>query len=263
MNTNSTSHLFRKTCTTALALGLLVTSPALAEEAKPTANLTVAALSQYIFRGFEQGQDSLVIQPSLTVGYQGFSANLWGNLDTDRTGDDASHWQETDMTLAYSYTLGKVGLSGGYIYYGYGLNSQDTQEFYASVSYDTLLKPTLTIYRDTDNLAGWYITAAISHSLPLADKINLDLGAKVNYLKSDEATSFSEDNLGVDAYSALHDGVISAAISFPVATYITITPQVAYSFPLSSEAKDLIKAKSEDLDDSDFIYGGVALSLAF
>jgi len=264
MYTNNTTHRLNKTFTTALALGLLVTAPALAaEEAKPTANLTVAALSQYIFRGFEQGKDSLVIEPSLTVGYEGFSANLWGNLDTDRTGNDASHWQETDLTLAYAYTIGKVGLSAGYIYYGYGLNNEDTQEFYVSTSYDTLLKPTLAVYRDTDHYAGWYITAAVSHALPLTDKLKLDLGAKASYLQADDASSYSKRGLGEEPCDGFHDGVLSASINFPVNTYITVTPQLAYSFPLTSMAADLIKSASFNGEDSSFIYGGVAVSLAF
>ena len=39
---------------------------ACAEEEKPTANLTVGAYSQYIWRGFELSKDSLVIQPKST-----------------------------------------------------------------------------------------------------------------------------------------------------------------------------------------------------
>ncbi|MBU0514122.1 MAG: hypothetical protein KJ621_05060 [Proteobacteria bacterium] len=266
--TTTNNTLIRKTFTTVLALGLLATTPALAtEEEKPTADLTVSALSQYIFRGFEMGKDSLVIQPSMTVGYKGFSANLWANLDTKRANvndNETSVWQETDMTLSYSYAFDKLGVTGGYIYYGLGaMGLPDTKEFFVSVSYDTLLSPSLTVYRDVGNLAGWYISAAIGHSLPITSDISLDLGAKVNYLKADEASSFSEGDLGVDAYSSFHDGVISAAITFPVNSFITITPQVAYSFPLGSKASDLIEAWSISGDDSDFIYGGVAASLAF
>ena len=56
---------------------------AMAEEDKPTANLAVSALSKYVWRGFEMTKDSLVLQPSMTVAYKGFSANAWGNVDTD------------------------------------------------------------------------------------------------------------------------------------------------------------------------------------
>ncbi|KKT73882.1 MAG: hypothetical protein UW70_C0074G0004, partial [Candidatus Peregrinibacteria bacterium GW2011_GWA2_44_7] len=167
-------------------------------------------------------------------------------LDTDNDAYDEAKYNETDLTLSYAYTISMVKLTGGYIYYGYGLGNEDTQEFFVSVSYDTLLSPSLTVYRDVDHYAGWYITAAISHSLPLTDKLALDLGAKVNYLKADDASSFSEGGLGVETYSALHDGVLSAAMSIPVNEYITITPLLAYSFPLSNKAKDLIKSLSNN-----------------
>ena len=43
------------------------------EEDKPTANLAVAALSKYVWRGFEMTKDSIVLEPSMTVAYKGFS----------------------------------------------------------------------------------------------------------------------------------------------------------------------------------------------
>jgi hypothetical protein len=51
-------------------------------EDKPTGSLAVSALSKYVWRGYENTKDSIVVQPSMTVGYKGFSANVWGNLDT-------------------------------------------------------------------------------------------------------------------------------------------------------------------------------------
>ena len=49
----------------------------------PSADASVAFLSKYVWRGFELSDDSIVIQPSMTVAYKGFGMNLWGNLDTD------------------------------------------------------------------------------------------------------------------------------------------------------------------------------------
>jgi len=91
---------------------------------RPTASLDVAFLSQYIWRGYGLSRDSLVIQPSVTAGYKGFSLNLWGNLDTsfqggkDYAGDykDDSKWNETDMTFSYGHSFGMVGLEAGFIY---------------------------------------------------------------------------------------------------------------------------------------------------
>ena len=57
------------------------------------------------------------------------------------------------MTLSYSKTLGLFNVGGGYIYYSLAsLNKDaadrnDSQELFASVSLNTLLSPTLTVYK--------------------------------------------------------------------------------------------------------------------
>jgi len=48
----------------------------------------------------------------------------------------------------------------------------------------------------------------------------------------------------------------------PLGQYFILNPMIAYSFPLSDEADNLITAGSIS-NDSDFVYGGVTLSLAF
>src|SRR5512139_1690198 len=53
-----------------------------------TADLNVSLYSQYIWRGLELSRDSLVIFPTMTIGYKGFAVNLWADLDTNfGTGD--------------------------------------------------------------------------------------------------------------------------------------------------------------------------------
>ena len=168
---------------------------AMAEEDKPTASIAVSALSKYVWRGFELSKDSLVLQPSVTVGYKGFSANVWGNEDTDvycrMRQEDAgtNNWTETDFTLAYDWTMGPVGLTAGYIYYG--VIGPDTQEVFAKAALHTLLTPTLTVYRDYDHLPGWYATLGVSQTVPITEKIGLSLGAQVGYLAADDASSYA------------------------------------------------------------------------
>lgn len=257
---------------TGLVLGLtglgMFAGVALAEEEKPTADLTVSALSQYVWRGWALSKDSVVLQPSMTVGYKGFGFNLWGNLDTDRwdaTGEDSNNWTETDMTLSYDWAMGPVGLSAGYIYYALDA-ATDTQEVYLSATLDTLLSPTLKVYRDIDHYAGWYVTLGVSHSFPITEEIALDLGAQVSYLAADDASSIADPDNANDKYSDFHDGLLSASVTIPVNKYVSVTPQLYYSFPLSSDADDRLKLDNDGVigrSDSDFVYGGVAVSLAF
>jgi len=243
----------------------IAASTAWAEEEKPTADLSVSALSKYVWRGFELSDDSIVLQPSMTVGYKGFAFNVWGNLDTDVKDDmggpdeNSSSWNETDLTLSYTRSFDPAECTLGYIYYG--LEGEDSQEIFASVTLKTILSPTLAVYRDYDAFPGWYITLGISHSVPVTDKLSLDLGAKVGYYDVDDEETLADDD--GDAYSGFHDGVISASMTFPVGEYFAVTPEIHYSFPLTSDAEDVIEGASFSGDDSEFLYGGVTVSMSF
>lgn len=227
---------------------------AIAEEEVPSADASVGFYSKYVWRGFELSKDSLIIQPSLTTSYKGFSANLWANLDTDLYTSDGHKWNETDFTLSYDGAYEKLGYGVGWIYYA--LDSlDDTQEFYGTVSYDVLLSPSLTVYYDTDHFGGaWYVDLSIGHSFAINENLSLDLGLSLSYL---------DDN---DSYNELHNGLLSASMSFPVGEYISITPELYYSFPLSSDAEDYIAATNTAngfSNDDNYVYGGVSASFSF
>lgn len=266
----------KKPLETQLALlGMLIclgatSSIAMADEEKPSADLTVGAYSKYVWRGFALSDDSLVIQPSMMVAYKGFSANLWGNLDTDHYSlapEETNEWTETDLTLSYGWSMGPARLSTGYIYYG--LDGGDSQEVFVSAGLDTLLSPTLSIYRDYDAFPGWYLTLGVSHSVPINATIALDLGAQIGYLAVDNVSTMAEVENGVESatekYSGLHDGMLSASITIPLNEYVSVTPSLNYSFPLTSDASDRLEFSNSGVGgpDDSFIYGGVSLSLAF
>lgn len=225
-------------------------SSVLAEEEAPSADASVAFLSKYVWRGFELSDDSMVIQPSLTASYKGFSANLWANLDTDYYATGTHNWNETDITLSYDGAYEKLGYGMGWIYYALEDGADDTQEFYGTLSYDILLAPTFTFYYDVDDFAGaWYANLAFGHTFMIAEKYGLDIGLSFGYL---------DDN---DGYAELHDGLLSAAMSFPIGKYIAITPEIYWSFALTSEASDLIELGPSNKDN--FVYGGISASFSF
>ncbi|MBN1103105.1 MAG: hypothetical protein JXL84_06805 [Deltaproteobacteria bacterium] len=240
-----------------------------AEEERPTASATMGVFSKYIWRGYELSDDSLVIQPSITVGYKGFSVNLWGNLDTDwddrvPATSDKTEWTETDMTLEYGREFGPVRLAAGYIYYALD-GIDDSQEVYLSGSWNVLLTPTLTIYREVSHLPGWYFKFALGHSFDLGKGISLDLAGSVGYYYSDDEAFVEVDdslNPTTEKYRALHDGNLSVGLKIPLAKYLVLNPTVAYSFPLSNKADNLLTSTSFS-GDSDFLYGGINLTLTF
>lgn len=237
-----------------LASGFAASS-ALAEEEKPSADLSVSLLSKYVWRGWEYSKDSMVVQPSITVAYKGFSANLWGNLDTDNDITNTNEFNETDFTLAYDGSCSFADYSVGYIYYALD-NANDTQEVYASATFDMLLSPTIAVYRDYDSFPGWYITLGISHSVPVGEYA-LDLGAQAGYY------DVADSDVDGGDYSEFHDGLLSASMTFPVGEYFAVTPELYYSFPLTSDSEDQIEFTNTYSNDSDYIYGGVTLSMSF
>jgi len=236
------------------------------EEPKPYASVSAAFFSKYIWRGYELSKDSLVIQPSATVGYRGFEIGVWGNLDTNDkyTGLKKANWNETDLTLSYTYDFGPMKLSGGYIYYALD-QVRDSHELFLKLTGNFLLSPTLSVYRELDYYTGTYLNFSIGHSFNLTREITLDLAGSIGYQisNSDKIVEYTSCGLPTtDKYRALHDGYISAGLTIPFAKYFTFKPMIAYTFPLSSDAKDRIKGTS--LSDKDkFLWGGATLTFAF
>ena len=247
-----------------------------AEEEKVTGEAGLAVLSQYVSRGYELSAHSIVFWPSLGIAYRGFSISFWGNIDSDEhatqsfTPDNPGHksFNETDLTLGYAYKIGKLELTGGYMYYSTKY-APDTQEVYISVSYDTFAKPTLVIYRDIDDLPGTYINLSFSQSWQVYRQITFDLGAAVGYFWGDgDAWKTFESSTGAytgEKYRAFHDGMISTGITVPIGKSWAIQPVAQYWFPLSSKASRTVNGTSYNPAgniDETFVTG-VNLTLSF
>ncbi len=233
------------------------TTAPVVEEVKPEAELAVDVMSQYVWRGYALSGENMVIQPSMTMSYKGFAFNLWGNLDTDNEIEDTNSWTETDMTMSYDWSMVGMDFGVGYIYYA--LEGDDSQEFYGSASKDFGFMTTgCTVYRDTDAFPGWYIATEVGTAIPLNDDLAVDLGFTAGYLIADDTQVDGGD------FSDFMDGVFSVSMTIDVAKYISVTPMVSYSFPLSSESDDLLELSNDAYgSNEDIIYGGVSASFAF
>lgn len=236
------------------------------EEPKPYASASAAFFSRYIFRGYELSKDSLVIQPSVTIGYRGFELGLWGNLDTNDkfTGIKKANWNETDLTLSYTHDFGPMKLSGGYIYYALD-QVRDSHELFLKLTGNFFLNPTLSVYREIDFYTGTYLNLSLSHSFNLAKEITLDLAGSVGYQisNSNKIVKFNSSGYPTkEKYRGLHDGNISTGLTIPFSKYFTLKPIMTYTFPLSSNAKDRIKGTSLS-NRGDFFWGGAVLTFAF
>jgi len=224
----------------------------------------------------------VVIEPSVTIGYKGFSLNVWGNMDTRpySVGDAqyASQYTETDYTLSYSRKFGILQVTPGYIYYALGAPYAGAaaplaaQEVFLNLGLDTILQPTLTAYKDIDHYREWYFLLGVSHTFEFNKVVSLKLAASASYLLSTDATTYAKyDSNSVattDKFNNFHDG--TASVSLPIAVYktLSVTPILSYVFPLSDDAKYEMKAKGlEGVDptqrNSTYLYGGVTLSCTF
>jgi hypothetical protein len=245
---------------------LTVAPPASAKEEGLSGEVAVAALSRYIWHGQEMSRNSAVLQPSFTLSYKGFSANIWGNLDSDPYIEGGHHWNETDYTLSYDGQYGLFTFGGGYSYYEMRNNS-NSQEVYLSLGLSTLLAPTLTVYKEVGHDLYWYFLLAIHHSFPLSEKISLDLSAAASYLGSNDAGEYPKvDTNGLetgDKYNNFHDGTLKVNLPVSVSESVTITPTLSYTFPLCGDARQEMKYFSLTGEDNTFLYGGMIIAYSF
>lgn len=238
-----------------------------AEEAKPSADLTVDMLSQYVWRGFALSNDSLVIEPSVTVSYLGFYVNFWGNYDTDQDTNGEAKWNETDLTFGYTYEGLPYGLSldiGG-IYYSLD-GTQDSFEIFASLSATlppNILDLGITVYREVSHYPGWWIEFSTSREFPLSWlQASLNLSAEAVYLASDDPGAYPDPDDTEDEFSGWLYLKLGAEMCVPLGRYFSITPKIYYSFSLSDDGDDLLKNGSWDRHHDHF-FGGLSLSFSF
>jgi Bacterial protein of unknown function (Gcw_chp) len=253
------------------------------EEDKVTGEVDFSVLSAYIWRGYEQTRDSVVVQPAATVSYKGFSVNIWGNLDTKpysaTNAKYGAKYTETDFTISYSKKFGILQVTPGYIYYALGapyaggIAPLDSQELFLTLGLDTILSPTLTIYKEIDHYHQWYFLLGVSHTIEFNKIISLKLAASASYLLSTDETTYAKYDSNslptTDKYDNFHDGTIS--VSLPIAVYktLSVTPIVSYVFPLCDDARYEMKAHglqgvtNPSDRDSTYLYGGVTLSYTF
>ncbi|MFZ5453082.1 MAG: TorF family putative porin [Thermodesulfobacteriota bacterium] len=266
---------------------------AAAEEDKPTASVSFDILSQYIWRGIALSRRSAVIQPSVTIGYKGFSLNIWGNLDTGednrflypQPGKRGVKWNETDFTFGYSRELytGKAikSISGnvGVIYYALD-GIDDSFEIYWGLAMDVnWFKLAATVNKEVLHYPGWWLTLGISRVFEFPWKIqnnsnvSLELGHNFVFLFSEDEAAYPNPNRASlsTPFSGPLAGQLYATLNIPVHKYVTLAPKVGFWYALGGNSTDLLgnggaKQYMQGLSwDSqhNHIYGGLNLTFAF
>ncbi len=245
---------------------LLSTFPVRAEE-KPSADLSVDVLSQYVWRGFALSNDSVVIEPSMTVSYLGFYVNFWGNYDTDQDTNDEAKWNETDFTFGYTYDQlpYDLALDVGGIYYALD-GTKDSFEIFLGLSGTcpvTGASLGLTVYREISHYPAWWVelSAGKDFALPWRES-TLSLSASAMYLDSKDNGAYPDPDDPGDEFSGWLYLQLGVEVSVPLGQYFSLTPKVYYNFALTGDAKDLLSDGSWD-NNHDHFYGGINLDFAF
>ncbi len=253
----------KKQLLTALFLAILIALPTYAKAADTGADASVDILSNYVWRGIKLSDDKGVVEPSLAITNGPFSASYWTNYDLKT--DEAN---ETDLTISYARESGDFSYEAGYIYYAIDGASNDTQELYLSVTYATLLSPTVALYYDFDAGDGAFLVASASHSMPLpvGNSIDLEFGASISVNIDNDVMSIDTNGDGnTDAFTGFYNGEVSASLSIPLKNGISISPTIAYTTALSNDAEDAIEGLGVSSTDkkSSILYAGVGTSFSF
>lgn len=191
--------------------------------------------SMYLWRGADLSAGEAVVQSGVDISVKGLTFSYWSNYNQDNGLD------ETDIVIDYTADLSElVSVSVGNILYS--VEGSDTNEVYMGLGFNALLAPALTVYYDTDALAGdLFVTVAISHSLDLQEGLGLTLGGLISYIDT-------------DAFSNLHNFELSGSLDYVINKNLSLSPGVIYSTPISDDSDTVI--------DSEFM-GGLTLTLSF
>jgi hypothetical protein len=236
----------------AVVIALLVpVTQAMASEVEFSGSL--GAYSSYIWRGYKLSGDALQLQPSATASVSGFSANIWADYDSD-----TENVLEVDYTASYAFKLDTTSLEVGYIHYDVR-NGTDSDELYLGATFDGFLNPSLTAYVDVNNGDGAFFVAGISHPLASGSQGSLELGGSISFIAGDDYVATKPDG---ESLSGLFNSEVSVRGSVPLSDHVALEPMVGYTFALTDDASDAIKAGSTKPDDA-FLYGAVSLTISF
>nr|WP_321466705.1 TorF family putative porin [uncultured Desulfobulbus sp.] len=241
------------------ALAALTTAGGASQAEAATATAAMDINSAYVWRGMT-GNDSIVLQPSIDVATEnGFSINIWGNMDLDDSYNDEFHsgeFSEVDITLNYAFTLGTFDGKVGIIEYTFpDIDLESTTELYVGLSHELGYGFSIgsTIYYDCDMADGFYITLELGYSYDINDKTNLALGGLISYATENFAEYYGGN---ADADSGFFNYVLSASLNYKVTDAFGIGAHLALSDTMDD---DVLSDETVHTN----VYGGVSLSYTF
>ena len=147
-----------------MALAVLLTAVSSAAVAQVTGS--IAATTDYDYRGYSQTSGDMALQGSLNYSHEsGFYAFAWGSTLDWGAGSDADI--EVDYVVGFTNDFGDSGVSYdvGLLYYDYpGASASDFLEIYGGLSW-SLFKIKVSYSEDFAGLgaSGWYMDGGVTY----------------------------------------------------------------------------------------------------
>ena len=207
-------------------------------------NINIGHHGKYVWRGINFNNRP-VNQGDISFSYKNFGLNAWWNYDVSRE-DPASktgnEFTEVDYTINYAVEVNGYSFEGGFIYYDFPNLSDETREFYISVSLPFLFNPTLSIYQDIHASEGLYYQLGVSedfqikfrdHEIPVNVSMNLGFNSEKNwgaYYTTDISNADGEiigqrgnPNSGITNFD------LTLTSSYDLSDSMTLQPYVSFS----------------------------------
>ena len=210
-----------------------------------SASASVDYFNKFVWRGMNLNDDS-VFQFNMEGSAWGFTGSIWSNMPLTDSYETRSigEFDEVDYSLDFSRSISslndKVGYSLGVIHYTFTGYATPTTEIYGGLNFNVPLSPSITWYRDVDDIDGSYIQFGVGHSLEKIGAWSDD-----EYINLELSANFG---LGGSAYNAgyfdvegtkFNDFTLNIAVPFQLKHGVSITPSFNVSAMLSKDIRDV------------------------
>ncbi|MBN2645339.1 MAG: hypothetical protein JXR59_07695 [Desulfuromonadaceae bacterium] len=230
---------------------LLVSFVSVASAIEVSGDAYAGIYDKYLWRGYDLSGSMPVAQGGLDISAGSFTFSYWTNVqlaNDSAEGYNSGEETETDIIIDYSRDINDLlSISVGNIFYGLD-GIEDTNELYLTLSLNTILSPSLSVYWDWDEADedGLYYTFSVGHDISITDALSLSLGALVSYNQSCDYS--------VGDYDDFHNYELSVGVDYAITEQISVGASFLFSEGLSNDGRDSI--------DSEMV-SGVSVALNF
>ncbi|NOZ14110.1 MAG: hypothetical protein GXO69_10805 [Acidobacteria bacterium] len=141
--------------------------------------------SRYVWRGILVN-DQAVFQPDVSISGNGFTFDVWGNMDLGNRYNNQFNLDEVDYTFSYDWQTAGTGWSAGIISYTFPhTDSNSTKEVFLGISMSNrMFSPSVTAYYDFDQVNGLYLKFGLSHQFENRLSVEMSMGCgSGNYVR--------------------------------------------------------------------------------